>query len=140
VFAVGSFLGSATLENWLSLGAVPPYGLVSHLGAPEALGITLAGLALLAAWVIYRGNSKISWLNRKLLVGAVLLALLATVHLAIAGQSCGIVYGFGLWAAKVATATGIFDPGANAFWSEAVNMKTLHQSVFFDITSITNIR
>src|SRR5699024_21313 len=79
------------------------------------------------------------WLNRKLLVGAVLLALLATVHLAIAGQSWGIVYGFGLWAAKVATATGIFDPGANAFWSEAVNMKTLHQSVFFDITSITNI-
>src|SRR5699024_9545228 len=103
------------------------------------LGITLAGLAVLAVWVIYRGDSKVSFLNRKLLIGAVLLALLAAANLAIAGQPWGIVYGFGLWAAKVATATGVFDPGANAFWSEAVNMKTLHQSVFFDITSITNI-
>lgn len=139
LFAVGSFLGSATLEQWLSLGAVAPYGLVSHLGAPTALAITLTGLALLAVWVIYRGDSKVSFLNRKLLLGAVLLALLAAANLAIAGQPWGIVYGFGLWAAKVATATGVFDPGANAFWSEAVNMKTLHQSVFFDVTSITNI-
>lgn len=139
VFAIGSFLGSATLEKWLALGSMQPYGLVSHFGAPEALAITLVGLGLLAIWVLLRADSAAPRLNRKLIIGAVILAILAALNLAIAGQPWGIVYGFGLWAAKIANAAGVFDPSANAFWSEPVNMTTLHQSVFLDITSITNI-
>src|SRR3546814_7473184 len=46
---------------------------------------------------------------------------------------------FGLWAAKVATAVGVFDPAANAFWGQPVNLANLSQSVFLDVTSITNI-
>jgi hypothetical protein len=49
------------------------------------------------------------------------------------------VYGFGLWAAKIAAAGHLFDPAANAFWSEPTNAATLAQSVFLDVTSITNI-
>src|SRR5690625_3852037 len=139
VFAIGSFAGSATLERWLSLGALPPYGMVTHLGAGESLGITLLGLVIIGACVLYFADSSAQRLNRRLLVGAVALAILAALNLAIAGQPWGVVYGFGLWAAKAATAAGLFDPGANAFWSEAVHMQTLHQSVFLDITSITNI-
>ena len=139
VFAIGSFLGSATLDRWLSLGALSPYGLVEHFGAGEALGLTLLGLAILAALVLWRSDRAAPRISRKLLIGAVLLAILASLNLAIAGQPWGIVYGFGLWAAKLATAAGVFDPTANHFWSEAVNMKTLHQSVFLDVTSITDI-
>lgn len=139
LFAIGSFLGSATLERWLALGAVPPYGLVAHLGAPEALAATLLGLGLLGfAAVLYAGRSATLW-NRKLLIGAVLLALLAALNLVIAGQPWGIVYGVGLWAAKVATAVHVFHPAANAFWSEPVNRMTLANSVFLDVTSITDI-
>jgi len=139
LFAVGSFLGSATLEQWLALGAMPPYGLVSNLGAPAALGLTLIGLTMLAVWVVRSADAAAHLLNHKLLVGAVLLALLAVLNLVIAGQPWGVVYGFGLWAAKLATATGLFDPAANAFWSEPANATTLQQSLFLDVTSITNI-
>jgi uncharacterized membrane protein YedE/YeeE len=139
VFAIGSFLGSATLDRWLALGAMPPYGLVTHFGAPVALLLTLAGLALVGFGVVrWSGRSAPLW-NRKLLWGAVLLAALAVLNLVIAGQPWGIVYGFGLWAAKIAAAAHLFDPSANPFWSEPVNAATLAQSVFLDVTSITNI-
>ena len=139
LFAIGSFLGSATLDQWLSLGALPPYGLVTHVGAPAALLLTLAGLALVGWGVTRWTGHSARWWDRKLLVGAVLLALLAVLNLVIAGQPWGIVYGFGLWAAKLAAAANLFDPAANAFWSEPVNTATLTQSVFLDVTSITNI-
>src|SRR5690606_28170485 len=139
LFAIGSFLGSATLDRWLALGALPPYGLVAHFGAPAALLLTLAGLALVGLGVVrWAGRAAPLW-NRKLLWGAVLLAALAVLNLVIAGQPWGIVYGFGLWAAKIATAAHLFDPSANPFWSEPVNAATLAQSVFLDVTSITNI-
>ncbi len=139
LFAIGSFLGSATLDRWLALGALPPYGLVTHFGAPVALLLTLAGLALVGFGVVrWAGRAAPLW-NRKLLWGAVLLAVLAALNLVIAGQPWGIVYGFGLWAAKIAAAAHLFDPSANAFWSEPVNAATLAQSVFLDVTSITNI-
>lgn len=77
--------------------------------------------------------------NRKLLLAGIGLALLAVANLVVAGQPWGVVYGFGLWAAKVATAAGVFDPAANAFWGQAGNLRTLDQSVFLDVTSITNI-
>lgn len=139
VFAIGSFLGSATLDQWLALGAMPPYGLVTHFGAPVALALTIAGLAALGFLAVRWAGRSAKILDRKLLIGAVLLAALAALNLVIAGQPWGIVYGFGLWAAKVATAVGVFDPSTNPFWSEAVNMNTLSQSVFLDVTSITNL-
>jgi len=139
VFAVGSFLGSAQLEQWLQLGATRPVSLVATFGPWEAFGLTCAGLLLLGlaarAWV----GKGATWFNRRLLIGAILLAALAMLNLLIAGQPWGVVYGFGLWAAKVATAVGAFDPAGNAFWSQAVNLNNLSQSVFLDVTSITNI-
>ncbi|CAM4132199.1 YeeE/YedE [Bordetella tumbae] len=139
VFAIGSFLGSAQLEQWLQLGATAPVSLVKTFGAGEAFGLTLIGLVVFGlaarAWV----GGGASWFNRRLLIGAVLLAALAMLNLLIAGQPWGVVYGFGLWAAKLATAAGLFDPTANAFWSQSVNLNNLSQSVFLDVTSITNI-
>jgi uncharacterized membrane protein YedE/YeeE len=114
LFAFGSFLGSVHVADWLKLGQLEPIGLVTLFGGAQALLITLAGLL-------------------------VALAVLATLNLLIAGQPWGVVYGFGLWAAKVVNATGVFDPTANAFWSQAGNAQRLTESVLLDITSITNI-
>jgi len=69
----------------------------------------------------------------------VLLAVLATLNLVIAGQPWGVVYGFGLWAAKVANATGAVDVGSSWFWSQPGNAQRLAQTVLLDVTSITNI-
>ncbi|NLC36338.1 MAG: YeeE/YedE family protein [Alcaligenaceae bacterium] len=143
MFIVGSFLGSAHLDRWLSLGATPPVGLVNEVGPFGAFGLTLAGLAVLGglalAWS--RGGSQDAprWLDRRLLIAGVGLALLAVLNLLLAGQPWGVVYGFGLWGAKIATTAGVFDPTANAFWSQSGNFNALSQTVFLDVTTITNL-
>jgi len=139
LFALGSFLGSVHLGDWLSLGQTEPIGLVDLLGAERALAVTLTGLllALLAVRLWVGPDQK--WLDRKWIWGALILALLATLNLIIAGQPWGVVYGFGLWAAKVAQAANLFDPTGNMFWGQQGNAARLVESIFLDVTSITNI-
>lgn len=142
MFALGSFLGSAHLSWWLGLGSIKPIGLVSEFGASGALIITYLGLFAIAfaAWRWSKTAAAPRTLfNKKLLLAAVALALLAVLVLVIGGQPWGVVYGFGLWAAKIAQATHLFDPATNVFWSQPVNATALQQSVFLDLTSITNI-
>lgn len=139
LFALGSFLGSVHLHHFLALGQTAPVGLVDEAGTGGALLITLAllGLALagVRAWV---GAGK-AWLDARWVKGAVALAVLATLNLLLAGQPWGVVYGFGLWAAKSVHALGLFDPSTNPFWSQAGNAERLGQTLLLDVTSITNI-
>ena len=139
LFALGSFLGSAHLDRWLALGAMEPVGLVAQWGAGPALVATLVALAAVAAAVWRWSDRSRPLITRRWVWGAVALALLAALNLVIAGQPWGVVYGFGLWAGKVATALGAFDPAANAFWSQAGHAQRLTQSLLLDVTSITNI-
>lgn len=139
LFAAGSFLGSVHLGHWLSLGQTEPVGLVNSLGLEKALAVTLLGLLLaLLAVRLWVGKDK-TWLDSKWIWGAAALAFLATLNLIVAGQPWGVVYGFGLWAAKVAQATNLFDPTGNFFWGQDGNAKILAQTVLLDVTSITNI-
>lgn len=141
MFALGSFLGSVHLNDWLALGALEPVGLVEHLGAGGALAATLVALVALAIGVGRWSGQRFS-LRRmpgRWVWGAVVLALFAALNLFIAGQSWGVVYGFGLWGAKAATVLGLFDPTANAFWSDPGHAERLHQTLLLDVTSITNI-
>jgi uncharacterized protein len=139
LFALGSFLGAAHLPSWLALGQMAPVGFVQAWGVPVALlltgGLLLGLAALMRLWV---GAGK-TWFHKRWVWGAVLLAVFATLNLVLAGQPWGVVYGFGLWAGKLVTAAGLFDPTANAFWSQASNAKHLGESVLLDVTSITNI-
>lgn len=143
MFVVGSFLGSAHLDRWLSLGATAPVGLVKEAGPLGAFGLTLLGLVVLGglalAWARGGQGQAPSWVNRRMLIAGVGLAVLAVLNLVLAGQPWGVVYGFGLWGAKLATAAGVFDPTANAFWSQPGNFNALSQSVLLDVTTITNL-
>ncbi len=139
LFAAGSFLGSVHLDRWLRLGSIEPVGLVDGLGAPGALALTVVALAATAWGVLRWSGGKIPWFDRRWLRGALLLAVLAALNLVIAGQPWGVVYGFGLWAAKMGAATGLFDPAGSWFWSQAGNAQILSQTVLLDVTSITNI-
>lgn len=139
LFAVGSFLGSVHMGNWLSLGHTEPVGLVNTLGLEKALALTLLGLLLvLSAVRLWVGKDK-SWFDVRWLWGAIALALLATLNLVVAGQPWGVVYGFGLWAAKLAQSANLFDPTGNFFWGQDGNAQILAQTVLLDVTSITNI-
>jgi uncharacterized membrane protein YedE/YeeE len=139
LFALGSFLGSVHLDGWLSLGQMAPVSLGEQLGTSGALGLTLALLAaVLVAVRLWVGAGQ-TWFNKRWIWGAVVLAVLATLNLLLAGQPWGVVYGFGLWAAKGAVALGVFDPTGNGFWSQAGNAQRLTQTVLMDVTTITNI-
>jgi uncharacterized protein len=139
LFAIGSFLGSVQMHDWLSLGQLQPVGLVQAWGAGPALAATLAALAVLAVLVrLWTGSGKPP-IEKRWVWGAIALAVLATINLVIAGQPWGVVYGFGLWAAKGAQALGVFDPARNPFWGDAGNAQRLAQSALLDVTSITNI-
>ncbi len=139
LFALGSFLGSVHLDSWLALGQMQPVSLSAELGTGPALALTLVLLAgvmlIVRAWV---GPGQ-SWFTKRWMWGAVALAVLATLNLLLAGQPWGVVYGFGLWAAKASVAVGAFEPSANAFWSQAGNAERLGQTVLMDVTTITNI-
>ena len=141
LFALGSFLGSVHLNGWLALGALEPVGLVQSFGATGALLATLAALAVVAVGVGLWSGQRFSLrrMPRRWVGGAVVLALFAALNLLIAGQPWGVVYGFGLWAAKGATALGLFDPTQNAFWSDPGHAQRLSQTLLLDVTSITNI-
>ena len=139
LFALGSFLGSVHLDRWLSLGQMAPVSLGEQLGTSGALGLTLALLAaVLVATRLWVGAGQ-TWFNKRWIWGAVVLAVLATLNLLLAGQPWGVVYGFGLWAAKGAVALGWFEPSGNGFWSQAGNAQRLTQTVLMDVTTITNI-
>lgn len=139
LFALGSFLGSVHVSSWLSLGQMAPVSLPAAMGTGAALVLTLAliggALALARAWV---GPGR-TWVQKRWMWGALALAILATLNLLLAGQPWGVVYGFGLWAAKGAVALGLFDPAANPFWSQEGNAQRLGQTVLMDVTTITNI-
>ena len=141
LFALGSFLGSVHLNGWLALGATEPVGLVQSFGATGALLATLAALTMVAVAVGLWSGQRFSLrrMPRRWVGGAVVLALFAALNLFIAGQPWGVVYGFGLWAAKGATALGLFDPTQNAFWSDPGHAQRLSQTLLLDVTSITNI-
>ncbi len=139
LFALGSFLGSVHLDAWLALGQTEPVSLSARYGVGGALAVTLGLLAAVLVVVRLWVGPGQTWLDKRWLWGAVALAVLATLNLLLAGQPWGVVYGFGLWAAKVSVALGAFDPTANAFWSQAGNAQRLTQTVFMDVTTITNV-
>ena len=139
-FVAGSFAGSAQLPAWLSLGALPPVSLLHVFGAGGTLLVQLGVLALLGAvlWRKRRVDAPRRWKGSAVWVAAVALGVLGALNLVIAGQPWGIVYGLGLWGAKIVQAFGV-DLSHNAFYGLPVQQAQLHASVLADNTSITDI-
>lgn len=138
-FIVGSVLGAAHLDRWLALGSLPPVSLPEQLGVGVALIVQLALLGALATWLWHkRKRTDTRWQPRAIYIGAVLLALFGVLNLIIAGQTWGIVYGLGLWGAKIATWLGV-DLAANAYWGAQIQQTRIESSLLTDVTSVTNI-
>jgi uncharacterized membrane protein YedE/YeeE len=154
-FIFGSFLGAAHQPAWVSLGGpleliglqaeAAPIDLILLYGQYGALAITLllcltvAGISL---WVAGRAaaanKTAFPKVPKRWLWGAVVIAVLYAAHLVIAGQPWGIVYGLGLWGAKIVSAVGV-DLSMNAFWGAAPHADRLIEPVLWDVTSVTNI-
>ena len=137
-FIAGSFLGGQHLHWWVTLGILPVYSLQGLFGDASGLVVTLLGLALVAGLVIWRAEPGKRLPAGRLWLAGLLVAGLAVLNLIIAGQPWGVVYGLGLWGAKVAQAVGV-DVAQSVFWSAPVHAERLQQSLLTDVTSITNI-
>lgn len=137
-FIGGSFAGSLHLGWWTGLGSLPVLSAQGLFGDNGGLIATLVGLAGLAAIVIWRAAPGKRMPPARLWWAAGLIAALAVANLVVAGQPWGIVYGLGLWGAKLAQAGGL-DVAASAFWANPGNAERLDASILTDVTSLTNI-
>jgi len=133
-FALGSFAGAWHLSWWTALGTAP----VVVLDGWGGVGLTLAGLAAVAALLLALAAPGCRKIPGRLWLAAVLVAALALVNLVVSGQPWGVVYGLGLWAAKGAAAVGV-DLSASAFWAAPGNAERVRETLLTDVTSLTNI-
>lgn len=137
-FVAGSFLGTLHLGWWGSVGVLPLLTLQGEFGTAGGLLMTLLGLGVLAALALRRALPGKRLPPRRLWLAALLIAALAILNLVIAGQPWGVVYGLGLWGAKLVSAAGA-DLSATAFWGASAHAERLSQSLLTDVTSLTNI-
>lgn len=137
-FIAGSFFGTLHLDWWTGLGSLPVYSLQGLVGNVAGLWLTLFGLALVSAMVLWHAAPGKRLPSHRLWLASALVAALAILNLIVAGQPWGVVYGLGLWGAKVGEAVG-FDVAATTFWSTPMHAERLRQSLFTDVTSLTNI-
>lgn len=138
-FVAGSFFGALHLDSWLALGSFPALTLIGGFGATGTIAITLGLLGVIAAIVWKRRRrTDTRWTGRAVYVAAALLAILSILNLVVAGQPWGIVYGLGLWGAKVATWSGM-DLTGNAFWGREIQQAQIQGSLLDDVTSVTDL-
>jgi hypothetical protein len=138
-FIAGSFLGAAHLDRWLALGSLEPVALPQVIGVASTLALQLAVLGGIAAFLWWRRRATDTrWKGRGIYLAAIWMAVFAVLNLVIAGQPWGIVYGLGLWGAKVATWLGV-DLASNAFWGRPAQQAHIASSLLTDVTSITNL-
>jgi hypothetical protein len=151
-FIAGSVAGTAHLPWWLEQPSLGEVSLADSLGAWPAVALQLAlygALAWLTIVAEKRRHGRADtmfragptggqrWLNGPwpLAAGAVALALLGTLVLAVAGHMWSITFAFGLWGAKALAAVGV--PVASwEFWTWPFPAKALAGSVFEDTTSV----
>lgn len=137
-FIAGSFLGSLHLNWWTALGSLPVYSVQSLLGVGNGLLATLVGLCILTGIAVFCASPGKRMPVSRLWWAAALVAGLAILNLIIAGQPWGVVYGLGLWGAKLAQAGGM-DVALTSTWSSPANAERLTESLLTDVTTLTNI-
>jgi len=141
-FIGGSVLGSAHMPWWSKTPALAPASLVTMFGAPGGLAISLAamGTIVLATVVVERrrhgrlvaADGRALW---PLAAGAVGLAAVNILTLALSGRPWGVTSAFALWGAKFLTAVGV-RVAEWPYWTAPAQASALRASVLTDITSV----
>lgn len=151
-FIAGSVVGAAHMPWWEALPSLKPISLVTTFGAWGGLAVTLSLFAATAAITILlerrrHGDVSPSRAHRfaphalrgpwPLVAGAVGLAAVNILTLAIAGRPWGVTSAFALWGAKVLSAAGVAVESWR-YYGPAARRAELHASVLNDVTSVMN--
>ena len=149
-FIAGSVVGAAHMPWWEGLPSLKPFSLVASFGAAGGLAISLGVFAAVAALTVLVERSRHGSLtpNRMSLMpphalrgpwpivaGAVGLAAVNILTLAIAGRPWGVTGAFALWGAKGLSAAGVAVESWR-YYAPAARRAELHASVLNDVTSI----
>ncbi|HTH60743.1 MAG TPA: YeeE/YedE family protein [Paraburkholderia sp.] len=153
-FIVGSAIGTAHMPFWKSLPSLKPTSLVQVLGVGPAIVLNLAAFAAIAALTVViekrrhgrlvndveRAPNASPWLHGPwpLFAGAVALAILNFITLALSGHPWGVTSAFALWGAKAFAAVGI-DVANWTFWSAGPNAAALAAPISHDAKSVMDI-
>ncbi len=156
-FVTGSVLGSWSFPFWTQrTPAGPAISLAaSGLGYVGAVVVQLAAFATIAGVTlaierrrhppriepapVAAGRARLLRGSWPLLAGAVGLAALNGLTLAVSGQPWGITFGFALWGAKAFQGLGYHHIGAWPYWMTHANATALHHSVLANATSVTDL-
>ncbi len=161
-FLVGSVLGSWNFVWWVSLPHFQPVSLIGQFGSIGGLVIEVVLLAAVYAisvvWERHRngdvqfirgiGSSAgpvrtVKWKTIfkgpwSWIAGGAVLAVGNALILILSGKPWGVTFAFTLWGSKIAQAVGI--PVSHfGYWHTKANMLALHQSIFHDVTTVTDI-
>ncbi|HEV7820834.1 MAG TPA: YeeE/YedE family protein, partial [Burkholderiales bacterium] len=153
-FIVGSVVATAHMPFWSARPSLQPISLVKTLGAGPALAlnwIVFAAIAALTVVIEKRRHGRLvaahtqpphasPWLHGPwpLMAGAIALAVLNFVTLALSGRPWGITSAFALWGAKAASIAGI-DVASWPYWASKANAAALAAPVSRDVTSVMDI-
>lgn len=150
-FCAGSFWASLHMQWWAGTPRLPSIALGDELGWSAAMTLQLALFAGLWLWLGRwgrepaqpAGEATSPW--RRLLTGAwpllwgaLALAALNWLTLAIAGHPWSITWAFTLWGAKTAQLAG-WDPAGTWFWSGGFTERALGRGILADVTSVMDI-
>ena len=154
-FVAGSAIGAAHLHWWAALPHLPPVSLVQAWGVWPAVMANLAVFAAIAAVTVVLEKRRHGRLVARpapartgmarllrgpwpILAGALGLAVLNFVTLALSGRPWGITSAFALWGSKAAQGLG-FDVASWPYWSSPAQQAALQGSVLNDVTSVMDI-
>ena len=141
-FAFGSFLGTLNFSWWLSLSNIGEIIFYKKIGVFSTLlfqTVLLTVLTLLVYLRCRKTSYKI-WHHKGMFPYFLMLmvSFLSFAILLISGVPWGIVYGLGLWVAKILSSLG-FTIESLVFWSKETSRFTLENSILLDTTSLTTI-
>jgi uncharacterized membrane protein YedE/YeeE len=153
-FIAGSVIGARHMDFWQSSPALEPISLVSRFGLTACLTISLVMFAAIAFASLEierrRHGSSIrintapanggAWLRGPwpLVAGALGLAAVNILTLALSGRPWGVTFAFALWGSKLLSAAGANVAGW-PYWQTSANAAALHTSILADVTSIMDL-
>lgn len=150
-FCAGSLWATLDMTFWQGLPAWRSVSLMQEFGWMTAAGGQLCFIGLLY-WSLRQGRgepvittgSRGNLLHTLLtgpwpmIAGALLLAGLNWLTLALAGHPWTVTWGFAIWGAKSAALLG-WDPATSVFWSGDYTRRVLDQGILTDHASIMDI-
>ncbi|HEV3140404.1 MAG TPA: YeeE/YedE family protein, partial [Vicinamibacterales bacterium] len=149
-FISGAVIGSAHLPWWEARPALKAISLVTTFGVVGGLAISLAAFAAVAAltvWIERRRHGSLQQPDRQshwwrgpwpIVAGAIGLAVVNILTLALAGRPWGITSALSLWGSKLLAAAGVAVESWRYF-APAARRAELHASVLNDVTSVMNV-